>query len=254
MKVVRRSRQGKAIQETAAQYSANGEAVHLNLLATPILNHDDRSIRKIASDLQGFCSTSIAFLRLTHQFLIGAIKPIYTLDEFQPASVTLRKGRGSCSQRIACLEALSRANEIPTRVRGLWIDGRFWYPRFFLSRPFIPRRILLAWPQFYVDGRWLDFDELHGSTEELAAKSPEGFSNAGETLFEAVAHTAVDFYGKTAQCGVVCSTTQFDLSRYVVGDEGLFVTRDELFAKFGALQNSWRGRIFELIFGGRKSA
>ncbi len=76
----------------------------------------------------------------------------------------------------------------------------------------------------------------------------------GETLFEAVAHTAVDFYGKSQQCGVVCSTTRFDLSRYVVGDEGLFDTRDELFAKFGSLQYSWRGRIFEVVCGGRKSA
>jgi hypothetical protein len=237
-----------------AAYSDIQEPSYLHLQPTPILNCDNPSIRKFASDMQAFCTSSTSFLRLIHRFLISAIKPIYTLDEFQPASVTLGKGRGSCSQRMACLEALSRANNIATRVHGLWIDGRFWYPRFYVSRPFIPRRILLAWPQFFVSDHWIDFDELHGSTDELAMKSSDGFSNAGETLFEAVAHTAVDFYGKLSQCGVVCSTTEFDLSKYVVGDEGFFDTRDELFAKFGSLQYSWRGRAFEAVFGGRKSA
>jgi hypothetical protein len=253
MKAMRKSRESEPVKRIVAACSDIRTAGYLNFQPTPILDHDNSSIPKIASELQFSCTSSIAFLRLAHLYLRSTIKPIYTLDEFQPASVTLTKGRGSCSQRMACLEAISRANHIATRVRGLWIDGRFWYPRFYLSRPFIPKIILLAWPQFDISDRWVDFDELYGSTEELAMKSSDGFSNAGETLFEAVAHTAVDFYGKSQQCGVVCSTTSFDLSRYVVGEEGLFDTRDELFAKHGSLQNSWRGRIFEVVFGGRKS-
>lgn len=234
-------------------YSDVRETSHLNLQPTPILDHNAASIRSIAAALRSLSASPISFLRSAHFDLSSRIKPVYTLDEFQPASVTLAKARGSCSQRMACLEALSRANNIATRVHGLWIDGHFWYPRFYLSRPFIPRRILLAWPQFFVSDHWIDFDELHGSTEELAMRSSDGFSNAGETLFEAVAHTAVDFYGKSSQCGVVCSTTEFDLSKYVVGDEGVFDTRDELFTKFGSLQNTIRGSIFEFAFGGRKS-
>src|SRR5437762_1821538 len=89
---------------------------YLNLQPTPVLNHDNSSIRKIAAELQFFCTSSTAFLRLSHSFLSGIVKPVYTLDEFQPASVTLAKGRGSCSQRMACLEALARANNIATRV------------------------------------------------------------------------------------------------------------------------------------------
>lgn len=234
-------------------YSDVREISHLNLQATPIFDYNAASVMSLVAELQSLSPSSLSFLRSAHFDLSGRIKPVYTLDEFQPVSVTLAKGRGSCSQRMACLEALSRANNIATRVHGLWIDGRFWYPRFYLSRLFIPRRILLAWPQFFVSGHWIDFDELHGSTEELAMRSSDGFSNAGETLFEAVAHTAVDFYGKSSECGVVCATTKFDLSKHVVGDEGLFDTRDELFARFGSLQSSWRGRIFEAVFGGRKS-
>jgi hypothetical protein len=155
---------------------------------------------------------------------------------------------------MACLEALSRACGVGTRSRGLWIKGRFWYPRFRFSRPFIPATILLAWPQFHLEGEWLDFDELFGRTAELAGRSATGFTNAGETLFDAVARTAVDFLGKSQHCGVVCSGAKFDLSEFVVAEAGLFDSRDELFAAFGSFQSTLRGRAFELIFGGRKSA
>ncbi len=225
-----------------------------NLRPTPILDHENPDICGLVSRLRAGSSSAISFLRSAHRSISSSLRPIYTLDEFQPASITLSKGKGSCSQRMACLEAVSRANNIPTRVRGLRIEGRFWYPRFYLSRPFIPSSILLAWPQFYISDQWVDIDELYGSTSELVEKAYDGFSNAGETLFEAVAHTAVDFFGKTRDCGVICSTTQFDLSRYVVGDEGFFDTRDELFDRFGSFQNSLRGRVFEMVFGGRKSA
>jgi hypothetical protein len=111
----------------------------------------------------------------------------------------------------------------------------------------------LAWPQFNLAGRWIDFDELYGNAIDLAARSSDGFSNAGETLFEAVEHTAVDFLGKTRGCGTPCSGAKVDLSDYVVKDEGLYNSRDELFKEFGSLQHSLRGRAFELIYGGRKS-
>jgi transglutaminase-like putative cysteine protease len=223
-----------------------------NLKPTPILNFIHPTIQNIIAQLQHITSDR-TFLQSAHSYLKVNVKPVYTLDEFQPASETLRKGAGSCSQRMACLEALSRAKGIGTRVRGLWIKGSFWYPRFRLSRPFIPGRVLLAWPQFYIGMTWIDFDELYGSVAEMTEKAGAGFSNAGETLFEAVEHTAVDFLGKTENCGGICTATRYDLSKYVVGEEGYSDTRDELFNRLGSLQQSWRGHAFEAIFGGRKS-
>jgi len=167
----------------------------------------------------------------------------------------LARGTGSCSQRMAVLEAVCRAGGVPTRVRGLWMDGRFWYPRFRLARPFIPHRILLAWPQFLLDGAWTDFDELYASMAQLAADEPAGvYTNAGETLFEAVSHTPVDLLGKTRDCGAACASTSADLSRFVLADAGLFDSRDALFARHGLLLRTLRGRAFEAVFGGRKSA
>jgi hypothetical protein len=224
-----------------------------NLKPTPIMDYNHPSVQIILNQFQTAHSSEQEFIQSAHHYIKIHVLPVYTLDEFQPVSQTLRKKKGSCSQRMACLEAVSRANKIATRVRGLWIDGHFWYPRFQLSRPFIPKKILLALPQFYLNGRWIDFDEIYGETATLAQKAETGFSNSDETLFEAVEHTAVDFFGKTRECGGICSAAKFDLSKYVIGDEGYFATREELFTTFGSLQYSCRGRSFEVIFDGRKS-
>ena len=131
------------------------------------------------------------------------------------------------------------------------ISGRFWYPRFRVFRTFMPTRILLVWPQFFLEGSWVDFDELYGPAARLAARAEQAFGNDGESIFDAVDHTPVDFMAKT--CGPGCATSKFDLSKFVLADEGYFDTRDEVFALFGSFHNTLRGRIFELLYGGRSS-
>jgi len=192
---------------------------------------------------------ALDFLRTSHAWIRAEVAPVYTVEEQQPVSITLSKGKGSCSQRLACLEAFARAHSIATRVRGLWVDGRFWAPRFPFSHRFIPSRMLLALPQFLVKHEWLDVEELFGTTEALARRQPGGFSNDGETLFDALSHTAVDFRGRSRGCeGARC-----DLSRFVVGDAGTYATRDELFTSHPPFRNTLRGTVFELLYGGRAS-
>jgi hypothetical protein len=103
---------------------------------------------------------------------------------------------------MACLEALARAQGIATRVPALHVEGALWYSRFWFSRPFIPNYVLLVWPQYFLAGTWVDINELYSPMAELAAAS-SGFRNDGETLFETVQKTAVDFFGKT--CGLACA-------------------------------------------------
>jgi transglutaminase-like putative cysteine protease len=224
-----------------------------NLESTAILNYYSTEIQLLARRFKKEYLDDCRYAQKAHAYLQQTIKPVYTLNELQPASITLQKRTGSCSQRIACLEALCRANGIATRVHGLYIDGRFWYPRFKVFRSFIPDKILLAWPQFYLAGKWVDMDELFGDAAQLSANATEGFTNRGETLFEAVEHTLVDFKGKSKNCGGADCATDLDLSRFVISDEGIFNSRDELFARYGSLQNTLRGRMFENIYGGRKS-
>lgn len=98
------------------------------------------------------------------------------------------------------LEAIARAVGVPTRVRALFVKGSFCYPRCWFFRWSIPKRTLLLWPQFFPQGMWRDFDELYATTERLVAIAPHGFTNDGESLFEAVKNTPIYFLGKT--CGL----------------------------------------------------
>ncbi len=217
--------------------------------ATKILDFENQPIADEARTLAGRIGGGVEYVRRAHQLICEYVSPVYTVDEWQPASVTFARGKGSCSQRYACLEAMARANGIPTRVRGLWISGQFWAPRFRLLKHFLPGRVLLAWPQFYLSQRWISVERIFHDPEHLAAQSPNGFTNDGESLFEAVRHTAVDFEGSTKSC----ANGNCDLSRFVLDDAGLYATRDQLFADHPLLQHSIRGRVFEWVFGGRKS-
>ncbi len=117
---------------------------------------------------------------------------------------------------------------VATRVHVLWVNGRFWYPRFGWLRPLIPRRILLVWPQFFIEESWVDFDELYDSIQALARGTSKVFANNGESLFEAVTHTPVDLFGKSCGSSEACHA---DLSRFVIANEGVFDARDDVFAR-----------------------
>ncbi|MEV4111642.1 transglutaminase domain-containing protein [Nonomuraea sp. NPDC049695] len=165
-----------------------------------------------------------AFLIKAHQLIAARVRPVYAMNERQPVSTTLRLGRGSCSQRLALLEAVARSHGITTRVRGLLLDGRFWHSRFPRLRALIPRRVVLAWPEFFFDNQWVAVSELYGDLGTLRAGGR--FTNTGgETLFDAIARTAVDWDGST------CSSC--DLSGQVLADLGYFDSRDDLFRRHG---------------------
>jgi transglutaminase-like putative cysteine protease len=168
-----------------------------------------------------------AFLQRAHGVISAKVRPVYAVNDAQSASRTLSRGRGSCSQRLAILEAVARSAGIATRVQGLLIDGRFWYPRFPRLQFAVPETVLLAWPEFHLRGTWVSASQLFDPADPAAA----GFTNAGvETLFDALARGAVDWDGTTSSPGA-CSSC--DLSTTVVADLGLFASRDDLFAAHG---------------------
>src|SRR5579884_1082618 len=136
---------------------------------TPILDHKHPLLARFTEELLAERpADDRAFLQMAHQRLSERLSPVYTLRERQPASTTLARGYGSCSQRMAVLEAIARSAGIGTRSRALWIDGQFWSPRFQKLHSVLPRRILLAWPEFFLDGHWVDIAELYGSLPEMA--------------------------------------------------------------------------------------
>ena len=167
--------------------------------------------------------SALAILEAAHGIIRDEVRAVYALAEDTPASRTLARGFGSCSQRLAILESVARSIGVATRVRALLIDRAFWYPRFPRVRALLPDRILLVWPEFHV-GEWRSAGELFGS---LGCRGGSAFTNAGaETLFEAVGRCAVDWDGRTGG-------SEFDLSHFVRADYGYFTDRDEAFARCG---------------------
>ncbi|MGH9409050.1 MAG: transglutaminase domain-containing protein [Vicinamibacterales bacterium] len=218
-----------------------------NLEPTRILDCNSPATRRFAESVRAQHTSPSAFLEAAHAKISREIRPVYTVHERQSVSTTIEKRRGSCSQRLACLEALARWHQIGTRVRALWVSGRFWNNRFPIARLFIPRRVLLAWPQFFVDGYWRGAEAIYGPLESRAADAIP-FANDGETLFEAVRSTVIDFDGRTRICSKSC-----DLSRFVVARGTVFDVRDDLFDQLGHFEDTWKGKAFERLYGDRSS-
>ncbi len=195
------------------------------LAATPILDWRHPRVLRLASEARRESNGTDRDLLVTaHRLIVARVRPVYAMNDTQPVSRTLLLERGSCSQRLAILEAVGRVGGIASRVRGLLVDGHFWHPRFPRLQALIPHQIVLAWPEFLLDDQWVTVSELYGDLSTL--QKGGGFTNAGgETLFDAVARTAVDWDG------VTCSSC--DLSGHVLSDLGYFSSRDALFRTHG---------------------
>ena len=152
-----------------------------NLEETPTLDYGNLSLVGLPDDISRRGVDSRRRARMIHEYVARTTTPLYSLTETRPASVTERKGAGSCSQRFALVEAIARRVGIPTRVEGLAIRGTFWAPRFPELRCLLPRGVIIAWPEFLTTDGWLPIDELS------AERGPEEFTNCkgGVTLFEA---------------------------------------------------------------------
>jgi hypothetical protein len=186
---------------------------------------------------------ALNWLRNAHVEVRSLIRPVYALNDTQRTSKTLRRGRGSCSQRLAVLEALARRHGIQTRVEGISVDGRFWYPRFPRASWLVPQRVVLAWPEFHIDGQWVAVGELFESDSAQAS----AFTNAGEdTLFDAIGRTGIAWRGD-------CSEGVCDLSGHVLESFGYFDDRDSLFERHGQTL-CWTARTLGEPFMSHRSA
>ncbi|MEV4060824.1 hypothetical protein [Nonomuraea dietziae] len=81
------------------------------LEATPILDWGHPLVARLAAQVRG--ADDRARLIAAHRLIAARLRPVYALNR------TLAPGTGSCSQRLAVLEAVARAGAIATRVKGL---------------------------------------------------------------------------------------------------------------------------------------
>ncbi|WP_053351322.1 hypothetical protein [Leucobacter musarum] len=201
-----------------------------SLEATAILDYRAPVMRGITERAQVSATSGdpAAVLEAAHALIRTQTRAVYALSERTPASRTLARGYGSCSQRLAILEGVARSLGVATRVRALHVDRTFWYPRFPRVAFVLPKRILLVWPEFAING-WSAASELFGS---IGCRGGGAFTNRGaETLFEAAGRCAVDWDGRSGG-------GEFDLSRYVRADFGYFAHRDDAFDALGETMGS----------------
>jgi hypothetical protein len=214
--------------------------VDATLQSTPILDYDSAELQQILTRLSEGQPSPREFVQKAHLHLSDVMRPIYSVTEKQPTSETVRLNGGSCSQRMACLEALARGYGVRTRVRGLWLSKAFWKERLPLLEPLMSKT-LMPWPQFWLDEKWVDFDEIFDSIPNLCLHVTHPFTNAGMSLFDAVRSQPVDLLGKS---------TKYSLTKFVLGDAGFFDTRDELLDKLD--DRTWLGTlIFNTVYGGK---
>jgi len=193
------------------------------LQATRILDYDS------VQTLSAGAPPRREYIQKAHLHLSDVMHPIYSVADQQPASETVRLNGGSCSQRMACLEALARGYGIRTRVRALWLAKEFWKERLPLLEPILPKT-LMPRPRFWLEETWVDFDEIFDSIVYLCEGVTHAFTNAGASLFDAVRNQPVDLLGKSSG---------YSLARFVVTDAGFFDTRDELMNKLD--DGTWMG-------------
>lgn len=199
-----------------------------------MLDHGSAEVRALVHETGRTTAQrdAASFVRAVHARVAETVAPVYSVDEQVPASRTLRRGRGSCSQRLAVVEAAARAVGVPTRVRGLLVAGEFWYPRFPALRAVVPQHVVIAWPELLVDGSWQGVDGVLASAARGADRPgpdvcPVRFTNDSETLFDAVGRMRIGWDGDAAGCDLC------DLSGVVVRDLGRYESRDVLFREHG---------------------
>jgi len=82
---------------------------------------------------------------------------------FATASETCRRKEGDCSEHGVLLAALGRINGLPSRV----VAGLAYVPLFGAKQDIFGYHM---WTQFYIDGRWIDFDAALEETEVSPAR------------------------------------------------------------------------------------
>ena len=210
---------------------------------TSTLDWQSELVRDLHSRIAVTDSGERAWLQRAHAVVQSSVRPVYALDDLQRVSRTIAKRRGSCSQRLAVLEALGRRQGIATRVEGIVVDGRFWYPRFPRLGWLVPERVILAWPEFLLDGAWTAVGDLFPQATPVTRV----FTNAGEeTLFDAIERAGIGWAPGCAEG--VC-----DLSGHVRERLGYFDDRDTLFAEHGQTI-CVAGRVLAGPFMGRWAA
>ncbi|MEM9226770.1 MAG: transglutaminase-like domain-containing protein [Verrucomicrobiota bacterium] len=147
--------------EELAQPEAMADFIEPNL----VLDTEDTALRDLARKAleADKASEPKAKADQLRRFVTDYIEEKNLTVGFATASEVARTPQGDCSEHAVLLAALGRIHGIPSRVAA----GLLYMPRFPLADGEIVEDVMgyHMWTQFYLDGRWVDFDAAQDESE-----------------------------------------------------------------------------------------
>lgn len=121
----------------------DGENITAYLEAEPYIESDDPRIQKIAAEQKGKHAWNTA--ENTYEWVSEHVKEAGYVASDQGALYALEKKVGDCTESAYLFAALSRANNIPTRIMAGYVYGQ---------SAILKSADYHNWPEVYLDGTW----------------------------------------------------------------------------------------------------
>jgi transglutaminase-like putative cysteine protease len=140
-------------EESSKNSAAMAEYLESNLM----INIDDAELIKLGKRAADGAKEPFVRADRLRRFVSEYVKSKTLNIGFATASEVARTREGDCSEHGVLLAALGRLNEIPSRVAV----GMVYVPSFAGQSDIFGYHM---WTQFYLDGRWLDYDAALNET------------------------------------------------------------------------------------------
>ncbi len=122
------------------------------------VNSQDAVIVEMAKEARGDETNRYRICDRLRRHVTDVIKSKNLGVGFASASEVARNKEGDCSEHAVLLAALGRALGVPSRV----VTGLVYVPRFGDAKDVFGFHM---WTQFYIAGRWVDFDAAQGESD-----------------------------------------------------------------------------------------
>jgi len=132
--------------------------------ANLILDSEDEAVSSLLTQaIPPQSKTSVRQADALRVFVTNYIEDKNLNIGFATASEVARQPQGDCTEHAVLLAALGRAAGIPTRVAA----GLVYLPTWLDAKGELRRNVMgyHMWTQFYLDGRWVDFDAAQNQSE-----------------------------------------------------------------------------------------
>ena len=157
-----------------------------------MIDSNDPSIRKLAKFAARGAGNPIAMAKQLRVFVTNYINRKTLEIGFATASEVARTRSGDCTEHAVLLAALGRSKGLPARVAA----GLVYLPEHHGSKNLMGFHM---WTQFYLRGKWVDFDAALGESEcsptritlTTASLSDVSLAEIGFALAEAMEHLEI---------------------------------------------------------------